>query len=524
MTKTSRLAAAFSLAAIFLSACASQQQTLPSRLPTMKAAAEATALRFAGDAGSPGIVHVPVPAGMMRIGTVHNAVSSGLRAREVRIMVPSSATMADIVEAIQSMGITVVFKWRNGDKTDILNKKPPFTRFSGNFGGLLDALRRGAGVVSWEENGTVFISDADRFSVTMPQDKDLIAEASGSLQALGATDIVTSVEAGTIVYTATPDLQTDVIGPFFSKLVRNLSTVNLQVAIVSLAVNDKMKSGFDWNAFSVAIQEEGAGTPSNSGAGAGTDGTVTPTDTVTGGLGGSQSGDSEVLDNAVKILSSGLAIGTTSTGEIFGRTVMTSVAAAIDFLSSFGNTNVTQHVDLRTISGKPVEFYSGQEIPYVKGVSSTTTSGTDNTTGSTDTDSVKTGLTVEMTPRFDSSSGIVTVSFDLDLTSVVEFVQLSAGNQIGTLTQPRTQSQKLSDIVRLRAGQTVVLGGLQYDQEQYNGTEPALLRGALRDRSLSVGSRSQDTQRQALFVILRPVVTIYDSQPGVGALAEALTK
>ncbi len=202
-----------------------------------------------------------------------------------------------------------------------------------------------------------------------------------------------------------------------------------------------------------------------------------------------------------------------------------TVAGAIDWLSTFGNTNVTQNVELRTLSGKQVKIRSGQEIPYVKGVGVNSTgsyaannasSGAGGTLGSTQTDKVKTGLTVEMVPRFDADAELVTCDIKMELKSVLEFVQLSAGNQIGTLTQPRTQEQELNDIVRLRAGQTAVIGGIQYDQEQYDGNEPTFLRDQMAGQSGSFGRRAQDVQRNALFIILRPVVTVYDSEAGLG--------
>ena len=211
------------------------------------------------------------------------------------------------------------------------------------------------------------------------------------------------------------------------------------------------------------------------------------------------------------------------------RTAFT-VAGAIDWLSTFGNTNVTQNVELRTLSGKQVKFRSGQEIPYVKGVgvsntgsyaaNNSTAGGLGGSLGSTQTDKVKTGLTVELTPRFDSDAELITCEVKMELKSVLEFVQLSAGNQIGTLTQPRTQEQEINDIVRLRAGQTAVIGGLQYDQEQYDGNEPTALRESLTASGSSFGRRAQDVQRNALFIIMRPVVTLYEPGGAPGEMAD----
>ncbi len=197
---------------------------------------------------------------------------------------------------------------------------------------------------------------------------------------------------------------------------------------------------------------------------------------------------------------------------------------AIAFLSTFGNTNVTQNVELRTLSGRQVKIRSGDEIPYVKGIgigtlgsagtaaANGTTGGSSNsnTLGTAQTETVKTGLTVEMVPRFDSDAELVTTDLKMELKSLVEFVKLDAGNQLGSLTQPRTQDQELSNIVRMRAGQTAVIGGIQYDQEQFDGNEPTFLRDKMRARSQSAGYRAQNVTRNALFIILQPTVTTYE--------------
>src|SRR3546814_7783560 len=73
------------------------------------------------------------------------------------------------------------------------------------------------------------------------------------------------------------------IGPHLARLARNLSMVTVQVAVVSVALNDSSSIGFDWNAFSVAFDSRqstldkltgktdettGSGTGNNSGGGA----------------------------------------------------------------------------------------------------------------------------------------------------------------------------------------------------------------------------------------------------------------
>lgn len=477
-----------SFAALALAGCSSTGLPPSSRLPLMQDAVAASSERFAQDGGAAGITRVQVPGSGGGVVSNRNPVPASLRSRPIRVeFMTQTATMGDLVDALSGSDVQIAFRWSRTEGQTVLAKSLPFTRFNGTLGGLLDALRTGMGIVAWQEGDLVFLSDADQYSVSVPQDQEILDAVAKSLTELGATDVVKSIDGGKIVYTAAPAIQDEVLRPFLDRTVRNLSTINLQVAIVSLALTDKSSQGFDWSKFSAMIDAR----PSEITA-------TTISNTKESTVGG-----------FFDLASGGVALGTTNLGTVFGVAAVTSVTTAIDFLSTFGNTNVTQNVDLRTLSGKSVTIRSGQSIPYVKGVNATASDG--NVTGSAVTETVDTGLTVGMTPRFDSATGLVTVNVDLDLTSVLEFVDLSAGNQLGSLSQPRIQEQQLTDIVQMRAGQTVVIGGLQYDQESYNGNEPTLLRDHARQNSTAFGTRTMDVNRNSIFVILRPTVTIYES-------------
>jgi len=484
---------------LLLAGCSSMAVAPESgRLPLMKDAVAATGDRFAEDVG-PGITRVRIPSGAMASST-RRPVTADIRSRPIRVdFVTQTASMGDLVDALSASDVQIAFRWQRENGQAVLQKTLPFTRFNGTMGGLLDALRTGMGIVSWQEGDLVFLSDADQYTVSLPQDSEIIKAVSSSISSLGATDIVESIEGGQLIYTAAPAVQDENIRPFLQKTVQNLSTINLQVAIVSLALTDQSSQGFDWSKFAAGIDTR----PSEINA-------------VTAAESGSRVGD------FVDLTANGIAIGTTSLGTMFGVRAVASVAGAIDFLSTFGNTNVTQNVHLRTLSGKEVKIRSGQDIPYVKNVGATSDTG-GNVTGSSTTETVKTGLTVGMTPRFDAASSLVTVDVSLDLTSVLEFVELNAGNQLGTLTQPRIQEQSLNDIVQMRAGQTAVIGGLQYDQEVYNGSEPTILRDVARRNSVAFGSRKVNVTRTSLFIILRPTVTIYEGGD-FGALSAGISK
>jgi type II secretory pathway component GspD/PulD (secretin) len=129
--------------------------------------------------------------------------------------------------------------------------------------------------------------------------------------------------------------------------------------------------------------------------------------------------------------------------------------------------------------------------------------------GSSNIDTVDTGLKVDLEPFFDGDAKIVTVGVKVDLNAITQYVELNAGRQLGTISRPIVQKQNIDDLVRVQAGKTVVIGGLQYDSENVNSSEPTVARKALEGTGRTTGSENRKVERNALFVILRPTVQVF---------------
>lgn len=505
MRATACRAAIVALSSAILANCASTLPT-PGELPDLPEARAQAVQRFVDETPT-AIERVKVPSSSMKAVSVGGPLPSHIASMPIDIKFPGEheATLSSLVQTLSAVNLQVAFQWSNPTQgEDILRRKLPFLSFEGTIGELMSALRTGLGIVSWYENGLIYISNQERYAITLPQNKDVMSAVSEEIKSLGAGNVVTSLRGGKIIYTASPTLQDQVIGPFLDRMRRNLAVVNMQVAVVSLALNDNSDSGFDWNAFSMAFDSTAKGIKE----GTGSSGSSTSAD----GDGASSGADGDLVGEAIKLGAGGLSLSKTNLGNVFGTYGALTVAGALNFLSNFGTTNVTQNVSLKTLSGSTVKLQSGQEVPYVSGVSNT--SSGDNTTGSTETETVQTGLTIEMSPQFDSDAEIVTVDVDVKLDAILDFVELSAGNQIGTITQPLVQKQNMNDIVRVQAGKTVVIGGLQYDSDSQSGVEPAFIRKQLQKqgKGLTGGSRSQQVTRNALFIILRPTITVYEAE------------
>lgn len=469
---TQTLAATVSSLAV-LAGC-SNTIPAPNELPSITESRASMVQNFIGSE-SEAITRIPVSANAFRPMEMDRVSDPGLLNRPLELQFGDQATLQDLIAVLETIGVPVVLA--NDGITERMSNRLPFSRFNGTFGELLDVLRRSASITARQRGNHVHLGAMARYSVDLPQNKEIMEMIAGELTQLGAQDVVQSVTGGQIIYHAAPDTHDEVIEDFLERISRNLAMVTMQVAIVSLALNDTTNQGFDWNAFRVGIAGAGGGAAEN---------------------GGSPGSKFDATSTAA-------SIARTASGDIFGRAVTVTVASAINFLSTFGETSVTQNVELRTISGREVRLRSGQEVPYVSGVSS----GTENSGGATQTSTVETGLTLTLSPNYDSGTNLMTIDLDLVQRQILQFVELSAGNEIGSITQPLTQDQNLTDLIRMPVGQTVVVGGLQVDNVSSSGTEPSFLRGNLASDRL-VGSRRQEVSRNAFFIIVRPTVTVFE--------------
>lgn len=405
--------------------------------------------------------------------------------------------------------------------TSLRSRPLPFRRYEGTLGGLFRQLQRSMGVTIWWNDG-IYVSPVGRYSVMLPQNKDLMAQVVTELQAKGATNVVASIQAGTVSFVAPGALADEVIRPYLIRLGRNASEVTMQVALVSVVMNENTARGFDWSQFNFAFGDPTpnglSGSTGSTGSGGTTGGTGGNTGS-TGGVGGIGTGGTSggtgtggarsLPKNGLFTLGQDAARFFLPAVNILGSKRPLDITGAIKFLSTYGSTAVDQNVELRTLAGTAVNWRSGETIPYVSGVSATTTGlnsggggGLNGAVGSAQTEKLETGLSLNLAPTYESNGGLVTVSFKLELTELIEFVQLNAGNQLGSFTQPRTREQKLDDIVRIPVGETVVLGGLRRQLSQTNRTGPF--------SAYAIGSKTRQKEVQTVFVLLRPSVTTYE--------------
>jgi type II secretory pathway component GspD/PulD (secretin) len=440
-------------------------------------------------------------------------IPAEIRNRPIRLNLETGVTLQDVAAVLGQMGFNVVLS-EEGEGTGLANRKVRIPRFNGKLGHFLANLSKSSDVWVTYQNGALYFSPKERISITLPQEEALAIKVSEGLSTLKIEDAAVSWTAGLVSLNLTPSEFERTRG-FLDRISANASIVTLQVAIISVNLDQDAKQGIDWEKLQVAvtpgmdpralykntINSNGTGSTNTGGSN-----TNTNTNNANAQANAPKTGEAVLSNVLTENLGTSAALGAFNGGlggvAVMGRFVFSGL---FDYLQTYGETETLQNVVLKTVAGSPVKLESLTQIPYVEdiGVTSTGASGSNNSNGalgSAKTAKANEGLTLEMIPSFDAAANTVTVSMEMALEAVIAFNELSAGNQLGTLTQPTTAKRAFNDTLRVRPGQTVVVGGLTYDSVTDNKGGPIALKGSRWER------QTMKVTRQSMFIVVRPTV------------------
>lgn len=367
---------------------------------------------------------------------------------------------------------------------EVAEQKVYIPKYDGKLINLLDMISSSKDISFDYKDGYIVARKDSSYIITLPQDNDLLQTISTELSNIGARNVQSSVSSGSIFYNTTLKNQ-EKIETYLDRIISNSSLITLQVMVINVNTDRDRKSGFDWSNFQSKIGDigqVGASSKSNDNS-----------------FGGNSNEDdvrgSGLIDGELVSLT-GSALGINlARGSI-------DISGLFNVLSTYGNTKTNQDVSLKTISGKEVQLDSFQEIPYVSDVDLSTTSDGLSNSG-LETDTVKNGLTMKFLPYYDAESRLVSIDVNIELETLLGFVELSGGNQLGTITQPRTQRQAFNNKIRTPVGESVILGGVTYESISDNRSNLSFL------EKHKTANKNEDISSNSLFIIIRPTVVLY---------------
>lgn len=421
----------------------------------------------------PPITQVPSNAGM----SVRRMMPLPLSVGDERLQfkLSAKATLAEMAAALAMQGTQIVLKVPE----DMAGKTIALPVFDGTLRQFLEKLCIAHDLNYEYASGMVVLSPGVRYMVSVPQYEDLMKRLPAGLESVGAKNVKTDLDTGLLTFEASLAASADA-QLFLQRMANNASMVTLQVAVIDVRLNRDLGKGFDWNEFSakwgsLVNSENENSLPDALGE-------------VVGAV------TNRTLGKLATVGANGL--GLRFEGDKF------SLTAAIKMLSQYGKAQTDQDVLISTLSGAPVKINSGSQIPYVSNIGAVAAQG-GAVSGSVNTSTVDSGIDINIVPHYDESDRLVLTNVKTKLSSLVRFRELNAGNSVGTISQPEIQKLEFENISRLRPGEVIMLGGITYDQASENYTSLAGL------ESTKVGSQSSTTNRHAIFIVIRPSVTVF---------------
>ena len=176
----------------------------------------------------------------------------------------------------------------------------------------------------------------------------------------------------------------------------------------------------------------------------------------------------------------------------------------IDAMMKQGHVEVLSNPKLSVMNGQPAMISVGENVTYVKSVSSTTDGTTGSVTYTITPDSVMSGLGMGVIATILDDNQIILnlTPVTSSLTQPIEYITVG-GSQLGL---PKVNLREMSTMVRVKDGEMLVVGGLTDTRAAYNNDSVAGLGefpGAVGKLFKRDGT---DKTKKELIILLRPQI------------------
>ncbi len=279
------------------------------------------------------------------------------------------------------------------------------------------------------------ITTSESFNFWKGISKDILSIANNGSEDYKVQKPIVNQNAGLITVTGTKE-QLDRVSKYLQDIKKRLDKeVLIDVSIISVELSKSHQSGVDWTQFALAINNPtGTGVPTLSGA---TPGVNTATYTATGDrlfhLG---------WNNAYS----------------FTNTISFTMNGLMNFLKTQGRSKIISNPKILTLNNQQALITIGDNINYrIPETTPANTGGTITTTSYTN-ESIFVGILLNIMPQISENNEIM-LRINPSISNfkyAEDSVKQTAPREIA----PDTTEKKLSTVVRVKNGDTIILGGL----------------------------------------------------------------
>jgi Flp pilus assembly secretin CpaC len=418
-------------------------------------------------------------------------VSSHLRERRLsrsedlpgNIIVPNTNLDAvPVTAALQAVlaGTDVSLSWSTGSFDDRLVS---VSNLSGSLPRVVDKICSAAKVFCSYRHGLLEIREKETFIIELPampmkgsssssSSSSSSASSAGNTMAEAISDLAgdkakMDQQGGNLIFTSDVDGY-ERVHEYLDQLRNGRPLVVMQLYIWEVTLNKENGSGVNWSSFNLRNI-----------------GTTAENTLVSGSTGFSS------------FTNPGVSLGAAFAGHV-------TADAVFQFLATQGQVQTISNPQLTFVSGSSAEFRVGGKQRYISQVgtlqSSVSTSTTTNsTTNTVSTDSLETGLSVNINGNYEN--GIISAVLELALQDVVSLNPTTT--QGLTIDLPQTSERKVASTLRVRPGDNLVLAGLVSSRDTNNREGIPLF-----DSRLDTYNDDQ-YQNSELVILVKPSIVLF---------------
>ncbi|AII14751.1 transformation system, type II secretion system secretin protein CtsD [Campylobacter iguaniorum] len=341
-------------------------------------------------------------------------------------------------------------------------------------------------------------TEAFDFWVNLKSELEAILDSSDKTDNKGS--IVINPNAGLVTVSGTSS-QIKRIEDYIKDVEQSLKKqVMIDVSIIAVELNNEYTKGVDWSKFELGFNSYLRGN----------DGNI-------------------LTDNNGNPFSSGVQFGTgtfenpaqslrnITGGFVLGGGLNLSMDGVLNFLETKGKTKVVSSPKIMTMNNQPALITVGDNINYV--VATARTDGNTGTQTNSNTQySIFIGILLNLLPEI-SDDGKVMLRINPSLSNF----KYNEDNQRQTTPRtiaPDTLQKKLSTVVQVNSGDTIILGGLIGETRGKNNTKVPVLGDIPVLGNLFKSQRDALSTTELIFIITPRVVDANDVKPIKASLKE----
>lgn len=438
------------------------------------------------------------------------------------ITIERGSTLKHLEGILHPYGIRFMFDGGE-DNEKLADLKYHIKNFVGTVGELLSMIEE-LHNITFDHIGsnTLRVSKSSTYIASLPQQEGVLESVMENIQSLGASDVKTNLLSGSLVYSATTREQ-KYIQQFFNRFYENYASVQYQLTVFNVSLDRDISDGFNWSELELITGNVEAALAGGvidqllaqlSGQNQGNNGTNGVNNNTNNNNNNNNNNNGENGNSDTPNFGYSSRYDGSSIDDIKGFSWFKpdkfetglfndnlSVSIAVDWMNQYGDTKAEQSVFSEIVTGKEAVFSTKRKVPVI-GDQQTSFIGNDNPTAtqSFQTENEEVGVEVKLTPYYDASSQEVTLELDLSLSNIIGVDELQTATG-ATVRQYITEEQKLPTTVRMKAGETKLLGGMIFETISETRDEPNIVSAR--------GYINRVTTKTAMFVLVRPTVRMF---------------